>query len=166
MMSEADVATKPAGLFDRSTKGHALPTVSVEVERGRIRFFAKALGEPDPIHSDIAAAQAAGYPDLPAPPSFFMAIEAMADEERARLGQPSLITLLRCDFRRLLHGDESYAYSGLVFAGDTLQFDTKIIDFYEKKGGLMEFVTIESTVSHAARGTLITATRTLLHRLG
>lgn len=165
-MSEADVATKPAGLFDRSTKGHALPTVSVEVERGQIRFFAKALGESDPIHRDIDAARAAGYPDLPALPSFFMAIEAMADEERALLGQPSLITLLRCDFRRLLHGDESYAYNGLVFAGDTLQFDTKIIDFYEKKGGLMEFVTIESTVTHAARGTLITATRTLLHRLG
>ncbi|KPF62259.1 hypothetical protein IP79_12840 [Porphyrobacter sp. AAP60] len=165
-MSDADVAAKPVGLFDRSTKGLALPTVSVEVERGRIRFFAKALGESDPIHSDIAAAHAAGYPDLPAPPSFFMAIEAMADEERARLGQPSLVALLKCDFRRLLHGDESYAYHGLVFAGDALQLDTRIIDFYEKKGGLMEFVTIESSVSHAERGTLITATRTLLHRLG
>jgi acyl dehydratase len=166
MMSQADVAAKPAGLFDRSTKGYALPTVTVEVERGKIRFFAKALGETDPAYSDVAAARGAGYPDLPAPPSFFMAIEAMADEERARLDQPSLITLLRCDFRRLLHGDESYAYHGMVFAGDTLQFDTKIIDFYEKKGGLMEFVTIESTVSHATRGPLITATRTLLHRLG
>lgn len=165
-MSQADVAAKPAGLFDRSTKGHALPTVSVDVERGKIRFFANALGETDPVYSDIAAAQAAGYPDLPAPPSFFMAIEALADEERARLAQPSLITLLKCDFRRLLHGDESYAYHGLIFAGDTLQLDTRIIDFYEKKGGLMEFVTIESTVSHTARGTLITATRTLLHRFG
>lgn len=165
-MAQAELATRPAGIFDRSTKGHALATVSVEVERGRIRFFAKALGETDPIHCDIAAAQAAGYPDLPAPPSFFMAIEAMADEERARLGQPSLMTLLKCDFRRLLHGDESYAYHGLVFAGDTLQCDTTIIDFYEKKGGLMEFVTIESSVSHASRGTLITARRTLLHRLG
>lgn len=166
MMSQVDVTAKPAGLFDRSTKGHALPAVSVDVERGKIRFFAKALGETNPVHSDVAAAQAANYPDLAAPPSFFMAIEALAEEERARLGQPSLITLLKCDFRRLLHGDESYAYNGLIFAGDTLKFDTKIIDFYEKKGGLMEFVTIESTVSHAARGTLITATRTLLHRLG
>lgn len=165
-MSQADVTTRPAGLFDRSTKGHALPTVTVEVERSQIRFFAKALGETNPIHFDIDAARAAGYCDLPTPPSFFMAIEAMADEERARHGQPSLVALLRCDFRRLLHGDENYAYHGPVCARDTLQFDTKIIDFYEKKGGLMEFVTIESAVSHAQRGTLITATRTLLHRLG
>ena len=92
--------------------------------------------------------------------------EAMADEERSRLDQPSLLQVLHCDFRRLLHGDESYTYQGLVFAGDELRFDTKIVDFYEKKGGLMEFVQIESTVSHPDRGTLITANRTLLHRLG
>ncbi|WP_082736998.1 MaoC family dehydratase N-terminal domain-containing protein [Blastomonas sp. CCH2-E1] len=165
-MQDSEAASKPRGIFDRSTKGHQMPTVSVEVERGQIRFFAKALGETDPIHFDIDAAQAAGFPDVVATPSFFMPIEAMADEERARLGQPSLIKLLRCDFGRLLHGDETYTYHGLVFAGDVVQFDTKITDFYEKKGGLMEFVTIESTVSHAKRGVLITATRTLLHRLG
>ncbi|WP_439469165.1 MaoC family dehydratase N-terminal domain-containing protein [Blastomonas fulva] len=165
-MADSDMTTKPRGLFDRSTKGHVMPTVSVLVERGQIRFFARALGETNPVHFDVGAAKAAGYPDLAAPPSFFMPIEAMADDERARLGQPSLIKLLRCDFGRLLHGDESYSYNGLVYAGDTLNFDTKIIDFYEKKGGLMEFVTIESTVSNEQRGTLITATRTLLHRLG
>lgn len=163
-----DVAqdAKPKGLFDRSTKGRSLDSVSVQVERGRIRFFAQSLGETDPIHLDIDSARKAGYPDLVAPPSFFMAIEAMADEERLRLGQPSLLQLLRCDFRRLLHGDESYTYRGLVFAGDELRFDTKIVDFYEKKGGLMEFVQIESTVSHPQRGTLIIANRSLLHRLG
>lgn len=165
-MSDAVVNAKPKGLFDRSTKGHETPPVQIEVERGRIRFFATVLGETDPLHFDVEAARAAGHPDLVAPPSFFMPIEAMADEERARLGHPSLLQLLRCDFRRLLHGDESYSYHGLVFAGDTLRFDTKIVDFYEKKGGLMEFVQIESTVSHADRGVLIKASRTLLHRLG
>ncbi len=85
-MTEGDISTKPKGIFDRSTKGHALPTVTVQVERGQIRFFAKALGETNPVHSDIDAARAAGYPDLAAPPSFFMPIEAMADDERARLG--------------------------------------------------------------------------------
>lgn len=165
-MNDVAQDTKPKGLFDRSTKGRTLAPVSVQVERGRIRFFAKSLGETDPIHFDIDVARAAGYPDLVAPPSFFMAIEAMADEERSRLDQPSLLQVLHCDFRRLLHGDESYMYQGLVFAGDELRFDTKIVDFYEKKGGLMEFVQIESTVSHPDRGTLITANRTLLHRLG
>lgn len=165
-MNDVSANTKPQGLFDRNAKGRSLDPVNVQVERGRIRFFAQSLGETDPIHFDIGAAKAAGYPDIVATPSFFMAIEAMADEERSRLGQPSLLQVLRCDFRRLLHGDENYTYRGLVFAGDELRFDTKIVDFYEKKGGLMEFVQIESTVAHPERGTLITAHRTLLHRLG
>lgn len=165
-MINVETNTAPNGIFDRSTKGREMPSVSVKVERSQIRFFAKVLGETNSIHFDVEAAQRAGYPDIVAPPSFFMPIEAMADEERARLGQPSLVDLLHCDFRRLLHGDESYNYLGLIFAGDELEFGTKIVDFYEKKGGLMEFVTIESTVSHTARGRLLSATRTLLHRLG
>jgi acyl dehydratase len=165
-MTDTDTTTKPKGYFDRSTKGQTLPTVTVKVERGQIRFFAKVLGETDPVHLDVDAAIAAGHPDLVAPPSFFMPIEAMADEERSRLGQPSLINLLHCNFQRLLHGDENYVYLGPIYAGDELRFDTKIVDFYEKKGGLMEFVTIESEISHAVRGPLIRATRTLLHRLG
>ena len=165
-MTNADATDKPKGYFDRSTKGLELPSVTVTVERGQIRFFAKVLGETDPLHFDVEAAAAAGHPDLVAPPSFFMPIEALANEERSRLGQSSLIDVLRCNFQRLLHGDENYVYLGPVYAGDDLRFDTRIVDFYEKKGGLMEFVTIESEVSHAVRGPLIRATRTLLHRLG
>ena len=63
-MNDVAQDTKPKGLFDRSTKGRTLAPVSVQVERGRIRFFAKSLGETDPIHFDIDAARAAGYPDL------------------------------------------------------------------------------------------------------
>lgn len=165
-MTSIESIEKPKGLFDRTMKGRALPPVAISVDRSQIRFFAQVLGETDPVHSDLEAARAKGHPDLVAPPSFFMPIEAMADQERARLGQPSLVKLLRCDFRRLLHGDEKYTYHGLIFAGDELTFSSRVIDFYEKKGGLMEFVTIESEISHDARGVLVTATRTLLHRLG
>ncbi|WP_431521417.1 FAS1-like dehydratase domain-containing protein [Blastomonas fulva] len=67
------MTTKPRGLFDRSTKGHVMPTVSVLVERGQIRFFARALGETNPVHFDVGAAKAAGYPDLAAPPQLLHA---------------------------------------------------------------------------------------------
>ena len=43
--------------------------------RGRLRFFAKAIGETDPVYTDDAAARDAGYPDLPAPPTFLFAAE-------------------------------------------------------------------------------------------
>lgn len=154
------------GIFDRNTVGRSTDRVELEVERGRIRFFSQVLGERDPIHSDIDAANAMGFPDLVAPPSFFMVIEALAEEASARVGQPSAKQLIGCDFRYLLHGDETYVYRGPVFAGDQLSFVTTVDGFYEKRGGALEFATLSSVVSHAERGDLIRATRTLIHRLG
>lgn len=166
MMTDAVAVPKNRGLFDRSVLGCATKPVEVEVERGRIRFFAGVLGESEPAYFDVAAAREQGYPDLLAPPSYFMVLEALANEELRRQGHPGVYELLQCDFRFLLHGDETYTYLGQVFAGDRLTFSTTVVDFFEKKGGAMEFATLTSTVAHSERGVLITANRTLLHRFG
>ena len=165
-MGELEGAVKPSGLFRRETKGATVSPVHVRIERGRIKFFAQTLGEKATLYTDVGAAQALGHPDIAAPPSFFMVIEALANEELRRRGEASAIELAGCDFRYLLHGDEHYSYSGHVYAGDEVSLTTSIVDFYEKKGGLMEFAVFESVVTHAERGVLIQAKRTLLHRLG
>ena len=72
--------------------------------------------------------------------------------------------MIACDYRYLLHGDETYSYHGLLYAGDEVEFSTTVVDFYEKKRGALEFVTLEAAVTHPARGRLISATRTLLHK--
>jgi acyl dehydratase len=158
-------ASNPRGIFDRSSVGVTLEPISVPIERGRIRFFAQVLGETDPIHFDVEAARAAGHPDLVATPSFIMAIEADATEERMRRGQTSLLDVVKADFRYLLHGDERYFYQGAIYAGEEVSLATKVLEFYDKKGGAMEFVTIESTLAHETRGILMRSQRTLLHRL-
>lgn len=158
-------AVNPRGLFDRSTLGQPFPAVSVTIERGRILFFCEVLGERDPLHVDLAAARAAGYPDLVAPPSFFMAIEADAVTAMKQAGRPTPMEQIGCDFRYLLHGDEAYVYHGQVYGGDTLSVRMRVTDFYDKKEGAMEFATLAVDVEHAERGVVITATRTLLHRL-
>lgn len=159
-------ATKPKGLFKRETKGMSLPPVTVQVERGRILFFANVLGEKDPLYSDLDHAREAGHPDIAAPPSFFMVLEALANDERKRRGQPAAAELVGCDFRYLLHGDEHYNYERPIYAGDEVSVSTQVVDFYDKKGGAMEFVVFESLVTQAERGVLLRAKRTLLHRLG
>ena len=164
-MSGTTTAVNPRGIFDRSTMGTSLAPITVQVERGKIQFFAQVLGETNPIHSDVASARAQGFPDIVAPPSFFTAIDAMADEERRRLGQTSAAVLVKCDLRYLLHADEAYDYFGPIFAGDEVTLKTSIVDFYDKKGGDLEFVTSLSVVEHATRGVLVRATRTVLHRL-
>ena len=164
-MSEAATAAIPRGIFDRSTKGRTLAPVTIPVERGRIQFFSKVLGLADPIHSDPAAARRRGYPDVVAPPSFFIVLDCEAEEARSRLREGSVAELVNCDFRYLLHGDETYDYSGPVFAGDEVTHTTTITDFYDKKGGALEFATFASELNHRDRGVLVRATRTLIHRL-
>lgn len=159
------VAANPRGIFDRATRGITLEPIPVRIERDRIRFFAQVLGETDPVYHRLEAAYAAGHPDLPAPPSFFVVVEAAANEERQRRGLPVFNDLVRCDFRYLLHGDERYSYHSPMYAGDEVELSTTVVDFYDKKGGAMEFVTSESRIVHSVRGVLVRARRTLLHRL-
>ena len=45
------------------------PTVH-EVERGAIRRFADAVGDPNPLYRDPDAARDAGYADVIAPPTY------------------------------------------------------------------------------------------------
>lgn len=164
-MSEGRVPLNPRGIFNRSSIGARLSPVEVEVERGRLQFFAEVLGETDPVYFDKDAALAAGYHDIVALPSFFTVLDSIANKARARRGEPSSSQIIGSDYRYLLHGMEEYEYSGLIHAGDVLTLTTTVIDFYDKKGGAMEFATLKSIATHPVRGALVCATRTLIHRL-
>lgn len=159
------VAQTRSGIFNRATAGKALAPVQVIVERDRIRFFAKVLGYSDPVYHDARAAHAAGYPDLLAPPSFLMVVEALAEEERQRTGQPSWYHFVGCDMRYLLHGTEAYSYYGHVHAGDELRFETEVLGFEDKKGGALELCKLVLRIEHTRRGKLVEGRRTIIHRL-
>ena len=163
-MNDVAPAVNPRGRFDRTTIGRSV-SATVPVERGRIRFFSQVLEEAQTIHTSLSDARAAGHPDLVAPPSFFMVVEADADALLTERGEPTIAQVIRADFRYLLHGDEQYTYSGAIYAGDEIVYESRVVDFYDKKGGAMEFVRIESSLTHADRGLLVRARRTLLHRL-
>ena len=60
-------------MIDKKWIGHELPASVLPIERSRLQFFAKAIGETNPVYTDVAAARDAGYPDLPAPPTFLFA---------------------------------------------------------------------------------------------
>ncbi len=165
-MNDAAGTTTFKGIFKRESKGLTLPPVTVSVERSRIQFFAQVLGEADPIHSDVDAARAKGYPDIVAPPSFFTVIEAQASAELSKCGHQPLAKVINCDFDYLLHADEKYTYSGYIFAGDEIVVQSSVLDFYDKKGGAMEFAILKMELTHPKRGSVLSATRTLLHRLG
>lgn len=129
-------------MIDTRFIGHAFAPFTVDVERGRLRFFAKAIGQTDPVYSDDAAAQAAGHPALPVPPTFLFCLEMDAPNPAA------IRELLQIDIAKVLHGEQRFRYHRPAHAGDRLSFEQRIADIYAKKGGALEFVVRETRVSN------------------
>lgn len=141
-------------MIDRSYIGHTMPAFSADVEKGRLRFFAGATGQTDPIYTDEAVARAAGYPGLPVPPTFFFCLEMESPDPAA------IRNLLGLDYSRLLHGEQGFTYHAMAFAGDTLTFEQRIEDIYDKKNGALEFVVRKTRVSNQ-RAELVAELRTV-----
>lgn len=129
-------------MIDRRHIGHVLPAFTVPVEAGRLRFFAKATGNDDPVYVDDAVARDAGHPALPVPPTFLFCLEMAGPDPAA------MRTLLGIDYRRLLHGEQHFRYHAPAHAGDRLRFEPRIADIYDKKGGALEFVRRETKVTN------------------
>ena len=118
-----------------------LAPITVDVERGRLRFFAAAIGETDPVYSDVHAAYQAGHADLPVPPTFFFSLELEAPDPMGYLGE------LGVDLRHVLHGEQSFTYHAIAHAGDTLTLRPRIVDVYSKKGGALEFLVKKTEIT-------------------
>ena len=126
---------------DPSVIGTELPTTTLTVDRGRLRFFAKAIGETSPVYTDVGAAIAAGHPDIPAPPTFLFSIELEAPDPFAYLAA------LGVDLRFVLHGEQSFVYHQPAYAGDELVAHPRITDVYTKKAGALEFIAKDTAVT-------------------
>jgi len=142
-------------MIDRKFIGYQLKPSVLTLDRTRLKFFAKAIGETDPVYVDTAAAQAAGYTDVPAPPTFLFAAELDSganDQLLADLGIP---------LAKLLHGEQSFRYRKPVCAGDTVTVQSTITDIYDKKGGKLEFSVKDSKVTNQ-HSELVAELRTVL----
>ena len=129
-------------MLDRQYIGHRLQPFSVTVEAGRLRFFAKAIGEANPIYRDEAAARAAGHASLPVPPTFLFCLEMESPDPG------ELRRLFDVEIARILHGEQRFTYHAMAHAGDVLTFEQRIADLYDKKGGALEFIVRETRVSN------------------
>ncbi len=122
--------------------GHRFAPFSAAIEPGRLKFFAKAIGQTDPVYIDEVAAHAAGHPGLPVPPTLLFCLEMEAPNPGA------LRELLDIPVPRILHGEQHFRYHAMAFAGDCLHFEQRIADIYAKKGGALEFIVRETRVSN------------------
>ncbi|CAB3777488.1 hypothetical protein LMG28688_00372 [Paraburkholderia caffeinitolerans] len=128
-------------MIDKQHIGRKLPAFRAVAEPGRLRFFAKAIGETNPVYFDESAARDAGHPGLPLPPTFLFSLEFEQPDSSWR-------DEVGIDVSRILHGEQSFTYHRLAYAGEVLLFESRIADIYDKKGGALEFVVRETRVTN------------------
>ena len=127
-------------MADHSKVGKEYAPIVWEVERGKIRELAKAIGDPNPIFQDREAARKEGYKDTPAPATF-LTVPMMWSTS-----MPFVITDLAINFMMVLHGEEEYEYYQEIYPGDVITATPKIAAIEEKtskSGRKMDMVTVE-----------------------
>jgi acyl dehydratase len=123
--------------------GKIYPPTVYAVGREKIREYASAVGETNPLHHDLEAARGAGYADLVAPPMF--AVVYAGGVVGPALFDPDL----RINFAMLVHGAQEFEWGALVVAGDEITTTVSVKDISERSG--MSFYVFES-VSENQRG--------------
>ena len=127
-------------MFDKSKIGQSFPPFTIEVERGKIRELALAIGDDNPIYSSREAAQAAGYSDVPlyptSPTTFMFWGNTKLVEQLTSLG---------INVTRILHGEEEYEYFAPIYPGDTLTGVMTLVDGKSRGqgGSSMDILTTE-----------------------
>ncbi|HEX8051534.1 MAG TPA: MaoC family dehydratase N-terminal domain-containing protein [Thermoleophilaceae bacterium] len=114
--------------MDTSKIGKQYPPFEYEVGREKIREYANAVGETNPVHHDRAAAQAAGYRDVVAPPMFVVVYSAGA------MGPAILDPEVGINLMLMVHGGQEFIWGEPVCAGDTVTTTGSVKDMYEKDG--------------------------------
>ncbi|PWR18349.1 MaoC family dehydratase N-terminal domain-containing protein [Zavarzinia compransoris] len=142
-------------MIDRKWLGHVSAPAELALDRARLRFFAEAIGETDPVYTDVEAARAAGYADLPAPPTFLFAAEMDSGATMRTLAD------LEIPLAKVLHGEQGFTYHRPACAGDVITVISKIVDIYDKKGGALEFV-VKQSEARNQHGELVAALRSTL----
>jgi acyl dehydratase len=116
--------------------GKTFAPATYAVGREKIREYARAVGETDPLYLDVAAARAAGYADVVAPPMFAVVYSlpavwpALFDEE------------VGIDFARMVHGGQEFRWGPVVVAGDEITTTASLKDVSERRGN--DFFVFES----------------------
>jgi len=136
--------------------GKSYPPVTYAVGREKIREYAAAVGEANPLHHDLEAARSAGYDDLVAPPMFVVVYAARA------MGPAILDPEVGIDLMMMVHGGQEFEWGPLVVAGDEITTTPMVKDIADRGG--MAFYVFESVSENQRGETVCTATWTNIVR--
>jgi acyl dehydratase len=108
--------------------GRTYPGTTYAVGREKVREYARAVGESNPLYLDLEAARAAGHDDVVAPPMFAVVYGVPA------VAQGMFDPDVGIDFARLVHSGQEFEWGPLVVAGDEITTVVSVLDVTERAG--------------------------------
>lgn len=145
-------------MIDPALAGRSYPPGEpFHVGREQVRDFARAIGADHPWHLDVAAARAAGFADVVAPPTFPVVVTL---RDRRLVDDPEV----GIDYSRVVHGEQAFTHHRPVVAGDELVVSVHL-DGVRSAGG-HSMVTSRLEVTTAAGEPVSTVVSTLVVRGG
>ncbi len=111
-----------------------------EVERGAIRRFAEAIGDPNPLFNDEQRARKTRFGGMIAPPTFCRSMGSPIPN--VKLNMPAQF--------RGLDGGSDWEYFEPIRPGDRITVQSKLVDLRESEGrlGPMVFIVIETSYTN------------------
>jgi acyl dehydratase len=130
--------------------GKSYDPVVYAVGREKIREYARAVGESNPVHLDLQAARDAGYADVVAPPMFAVVYSAPS------VGPPIFDPEIELNFAMMVHGGQEFQWGAPVVAGDEITTTARVKDISEKDGRgyyVFESTSVNQRGEQVCRGT-------------
>lgn len=146
-------------MIDPDIAGRELDRVSFPVDRSKLAELARALHEDDPVWYDRDAARAAGFDDIPLPPTATAISAHWREADNARA--------IGADLARVLHGEAKWELLAPVRVGDELTVTHRVGEVTERegrRGGSMTMVAIEYEFRNQDGDVVVRRTDTLIER--
>ena len=114
-------------MVDKSIIGKTGKPFSMPIEWSKVREFARAMRDPNPVYFDpeLAKKECGG---IPVPLTFLQTSAFWQNAE-------SMPPVDMFDMRRILHGEQEFEFFKPILVGDTLTGIARVADIYEKEGG-------------------------------
>lgn len=118
--------------------------------RAAIRYFALAIGDDNPLYTDVEAARAQGYPDVIAPPTLLCETNQYAGLPRNAEGYAGHSWPLEIPGTRLVRGGNSYVFYRPALATDIVTVTWRLDEIYARLSARQQELVI---IKSAARFT-------------
>ncbi len=142
--------------LDHAYIGREYPPILYEMGREKIREYAHAVGDLNPLYLDDEAGRAGPFGDIIAPPAMASQFTLLPTDQL--LNDP----ILGIDYQMLVHAEQDYQFFAAVRPGDMLAVKGRIKDIYERRS--LQFLIWETEVTNQLGEKVVTGIATMVIR--